>query len=1199
MRNMRRRVFLAFMLFMGVWAAGAQTCTLRFTGTDKQQHYVKLDHVKIFNKTQLWQEVIYWPDTTLVLGGTGVEEYDIAKGFRIMQNTPNPFSGSTEFAITLPQERSVLIEMFDISGKKVISKSFGRLEAGTHIFNVTLQTPNTYIANATIKDGQMTIKMINEGHGAANEINYGGMRSLTEDYHTKGDRYVEAYPFASGDMMEYTGYASIGGTEYQSVTVQQKQYGSETISLRFSQLGLPEVTTLNADNITSYTSRLNGNVTSLGGLPSVLRGFCWTKTTDGTPTISDNIVQEWGTTGEYSKTISGLEPGESYCFRAYATNSIGTNYGQQKVFTTAPVNPIVVTKNITNITGTSANVGGEISSTGGAAITARGVCWSTTQNPTINGNHTTDGNGFGSFVSLISDLDPGTTYYVRAYATNSAGTGYGAQKNFTTLCTAPIVTTGEVSDIGTVTSTTAKCAGNVTHSGGATVTARGVCWSTSPAPTLSDSHVTNGSGTGSYVSVMTNLQPGTVYYVRAYATNNMGTSYGEVRSFTQPAVLPTVTTNTLVNNITSSSATCSSEVVNDGGADVVSRGVCWNTVSNPTIWNNHTNDGYGVGTFTSSMTNMSPGTVYYVRAFATNSVGTAYSAQRSFVTNSIPPTVLTENISSIGGTSATVGGNVTADGGAEVTARGICWSTTQNPTVSNSHTSNGSGTGTFTAVINNLSPSTTYYVRAYATNSKGTSYGVQKVFTTVAVPPSVTTDDITNITLNSAVSGGSVLNDGGANVTSKGVCWSTFQNPTIFDAHTSDGSGTGSFTSNITGLVSGATYYIRAYATNSAGTSYGEQRSFQTLQLPSVTTKNITNITANSATSGGNVTSAGSSAVEARGVCWSLNPNPTIEDNHTLNGYGVGNYSSTISFLLPGTIYYVRAYATSSVGTAYGEERTFTTNITLPTVTTNIVSAVGGNFAICGGNVTSDGGSEIIARGVCWSETHSPTINDNFTTDSVGTGLFTSNITQLEPVTVYYIRAYATNIVGTTYGEVRMVITHAVQPTVTTKDITDIKGVSATCGGDVSFDGGADVTERGVCWNTTGWPTIEDDHTTDGEGSGEYTSSLTNLSPSTTYFVRAYAINNVGISYGGHKSFTTMNTCPGTPTVTDIDGNVYNTVQIGEQCWMRENLRTTRYDDGRIITLGSDTSSSLDFATTPTTILPMLLPTVIYIIGRL
>lgn len=442
MRNMKRRVFLAFMLFMGVWAAGAQTCTLRFTGTDKQQHYLKLDHVKIFNKTQLWQEVIYWPDTTLVLGGTGVEEYDIAKGFRIMQNTPNPFSGSTEFAITLPQERSVLIEIFDISGKKVISKSFGMLEAGTHIFNVTLQTPNTYIANATIKDGQMTIKMINEGHGAANEINYGGMRSLTEDYHTKGDRYVEAYPFASGDMMEYTGYASIGGTEYQSVTVQQKQYGSETISLRFSQLGLPEVTTLNADNITSYTSRLNGNVTSLGGLPSVLRGFCWTKTTDGTPTISDNIVQEWGTTGEYSKTISGLEPGESYVVRAYATNAIGTNYGQQKVFTTAPVNPIVVTKNITNITGTSANVGGEISSTGGAAITARGVCWSTTQNPTINGNHTTDGNGFGSFVSLISDLEPGTTYHVRAYATNSAGTGYGAQKNFTTsfICGTSTVT---------------------------------------------------------------------------------------------------------------------------------------------------------------------------------------------------------------------------------------------------------------------------------------------------------------------------------------------------------------------------------------------------------------------------------------------------------------------------------------------------------------------------------------------------------------------------------------------------------------------------------------------------------------------------------------------------------------------------------------------------------------------------------------
>ncbi|MDY6348028.1 MAG: T9SS type A sorting domain-containing protein, partial [Bacteroidales bacterium] len=246
---MIRKIFLVFILFTSVWAAVAQTCTLRFTGTDNQrQHYVKLDHVNIFNKTQLWQEVIYWPDTTLVLDGTGLDEYDIEKGYRIKQNTPNPFSGSTEFAITLPQERSVMIEIFDITGKRVVGKSFGILEAGTHVFNVTLQTPNTYIANATIKDGQMTIKMINEGHGAANEISYAGMRGVSEIKRGKGERYVESYPFAAGDMMEYTGFAVIDGVEYQSAVVEQPQHASATIKLVFT-LGVPTVATLGVSNI--------------------------------------------------------------------------------------------------------------------------------------------------------------------------------------------------------------------------------------------------------------------------------------------------------------------------------------------------------------------------------------------------------------------------------------------------------------------------------------------------------------------------------------------------------------------------------------------------------------------------------------------------------------------------------------------------------------------------------------------------------------------------------------------------------------------------------------------------------------------------------------------------------------------------------------------------------------------------------------
>lgn len=204
--------------------------------------------------------------------------------------------------------------------------------------------------------------------------------------------------------------------------------------------------------------------------------------------------------------------------------------------------------------------------------------------------------------------------------------------------------------------------------------------------------------------------------------------------------------------------------------------------------------------------------------------------------NTTTPTVTTSSVSDITASSAKCGGNVTSDGGESVTARGICWSTNQNPTINNSHTSSGTGTGTFTANMTGLSDSTTYYVRAYATNSKGTSYGEQKTFVTTigggggggSAAPTVITSSVTNITQNSAKCGGNVTSDGGATVTERGICWSTSSNPTINSNHVSSGSGTGSFTANMTGLNANTTYYVRAYAKNSIGTSYGEQKSFKT-----------------------------------------------------------------------------------------------------------------------------------------------------------------------------------------------------------------------------------------------------------------------------------------------------------------------------------------------------------------------------------
>jgi plastocyanin len=195
--------------------------------------------------------------------------------------------------------------------------------------------------------------------------------------------------------------------------------------------------------------------------------------------------------------------------------------------------------------------------------------------------------------------------------------------------------------------------------------------------------------------------------------------------------------------------------------------------------------------------------------------------------------------------------------------------------------------------------------------------------------PVLSTTPITNITTVTATSGGDITSDGNGAIIARGVCWSTSVNPTTTDSKTADGDGIGQFGSNITGLTAGTIYYVRAYATNSAGTAYGDDVTFTTIsQIATLTTTSVTSITSTTAVSGGNITSEGIAAVTARGVCWSTTANPTTTDSKTVDGDGIGQFVSNLTGLTDGTIYHVRAYATNSAGTAYGNEISFTATST-------------------------------------------------------------------------------------------------------------------------------------------------------------------------------------------------------------------------------------------------------------------------------
>jgi len=466
-----------------------------------------------------------------------------------------------------------------------------------------------------------------------------------------------------------------------------------------------------------------------------------------------------------------------------------------------------------------------------------GHCWSLQNNPTINDESTSfdEFKGTKSFESPIYNLGVNTSYYVRAYAVANETITYGDEIEVTTMWAAdvPLVQTGGANFI---TTSSATIQGEIVEQGMSSVTKYGHCWSTSTSPTISGnkSEFSGGSTIGTFSTPLTDLSSNTKYYYRAYAENNQGLAYGSEQSFSTTSGEPTVTTGTNTN-ITATTIDLEGDITGIGDAPITQHGHCWSTSSNPTVNDDTTGLGSAnLGSFTSNLSNLTQNTTYYYRAYATNSFGTVYGSSLSFSTTNGEPTVITGGISNISTTSVTLEGEITGEGEATITEHGHCWSTSPNPNINNTTPSTGGNAtvGTFTSSVAALNTSTTYYYKAYATNSFGTAYGNQSTFTTSDGSPIVETLGNTFNSLNgtSGVSytlTGEIISYGSAPITSMGIAFSTWDEPTS-GGWVSPVIQNGTFTYTYNNFYHNTVYYYRAYAENAFGKSYGVTKSFRT-----------------------------------------------------------------------------------------------------------------------------------------------------------------------------------------------------------------------------------------------------------------------------------------------------------------------------------------------------------------------------------
>jgi len=915
----------------------------------------------------------------------------------------------------------------------------------------------------------------------------------------------------------------VNGTTYHYRVVGTNSSGTSNGADRTFTTGLnpPTVSTDAATSITTTSAIMNGTVNANSLSTSV--NFEWGFTTSygltnqatpGVVTGTSNIPVTFNPTT--------LLPNTTYHYRVVAQNAGGVIYGADMSFTTNAA-PTVTTNAATSVTTTGATLNGTVNANNQSSTVTFEYGTTTAYGTTVTADQSPVTGQVNTPVSkAITGLTPNTTYHYRVVGTNASGTGYGADLTFNTSVGPPIVTTGSSSPLttgailhGTVNANNAST--TVTFEYG-TTTAYG---STATA----DQSPVTGSTDTAVTATISGLSFNTTYHYRVVGTNINGTTNGADMTFTT-TLNPSAFTDP-ATNVLATTATVNGTVNGNGNFWSVrfDYGTTIAYGSTMVATPNQTSGSTDIPV-SAVLIGLTPNTTYHYRTTVYGGGFFFYGSDMTFTTL-FGPAVTTNAATSVGATTATVNGTVNANNYPTTVTFEYGFDTSYGQTVTADQSPVTGNTNTLVSrTLGTLIPNTTYHYRVVGSSAVGTVYGADMTFTTGALAPTVTTNPATGIGSTGATLNGTVnANNDSTTVTFEYGTTVAYGTTVTADQSPVTGNSNTLVSKGITGLAANTTYHYRVVGQNGAGTTNGADMTFTTgTNTPTAATNTASGIGTTGATLNGLVNANGASTTVTFEYGTSTAYGKTAAaDQSPVTGTIDTAVNSSISGLIASTTYHYRVVAQNAFGTTYGADMTFLTSGSAPIATTGAATSVGPTTATLNGTINAQNGSTTVTFEYGTTTSYGTTVAavPSPVTGNTDTAV-SSTLTGLSQGITYHYRVVGQNAFGTTNGADMTFTTGTITvPTVSTRLIKDITTSSALSGGNVTDEGMGTVTAKGVCWSTSPNPTIADNTTNNGSGLGAFSSSITGLSPGTTYYVRAYAINSAGTGYGIQRSFTT------------------------------------------------------------------------------